>query len=422
MELREHDSPFQGGEKEKRKGVEVLASPDATLVPGLFEQRDDSPPEVLRAEGRLGPEGGKRVVGLDSRVQDRAAPGDGFPGGNTQACRQEETQLLDRVFSAARRRVEKGTHGGDVEAEGFECKLLFRPEVVVQPAFFQARHLHDRGHWRGPVSVPVQQAAGLAHDEAPCLFALGHGYNLRPIGLFLSTGRRGRFLRSVTDLWQSVHGRVRGSGSMNNRELADTFTLIANLLEIKGETVYVTLAYRKAAESLLSLGGDVNQYWKEEKLREIPGVGKSIAEKIDELLKTGRLAFLEKLEKEVPAGLAEWLQVPGLGPKKAALIWKELGITTLEELTAAAREGKLRALPGNGGEVRGADREGDRVPRAALGTRSARPRLAAGAADHRRAEEGARVSAPPSRPDPCAACARPSATWTSWWPRRTPPR
>lgn len=133
---------------------------------------------------------------------------------------------------------------------------------------------------------------------------------------------------------------------MNNRELADTFTLIANLLEIKGETVYVTLAYRKAAESLLSLAGDANQFWKEEKLREIPGVGKSIAEKIDELLKTGRLAFLEKLGKEVPPGLAEWLQVPGLGPKKAALIWKELGITTLQELTAAAREGKLRTLPG----------------------------------------------------------------------------
>jgi DNA polymerase (family 10) len=135
---------------------------------------------------------------------------------------------------------------------------------------------------------------------------------------------------------------------MNNRELADTFTLIANLLEIKGETVYVTLAYRKAAESLLSLAGDANQYWKEERLREIPGVGKSIAEKIDELLRTGALGFLEKLQKEVPAGLAEWLQVPGLGPKKAALIWKELGITSLQELASAAREGKLRAIPGMG--------------------------------------------------------------------------
>ena len=54
---------------------------------------------------------------------------------------------------------------------------------------------------------------------------------------------------------------------MNNQELADTFTLIANLLEIKGEVIYVTLAYRKAAENLVSLGRDANEYWKEGKLR-----------------------------------------------------------------------------------------------------------------------------------------------------------
>jgi len=76
---------------------------------------------------------------------------------------------------------------------------------------------------------------------------------------------------------------------MNNKELADTFTLIANLLEIKGEVIYVTLAYRKAAENLSTLGRDANEYWKEGKLREIPGVGKAIAEKIDELLRTGQL-------------------------------------------------------------------------------------------------------------------------------------
>ena len=135
---------------------------------------------------------------------------------------------------------------------------------------------------------------------------------------------------------------------MNNRELAETFTLIANLLEIKGEVVYVTLAYRKAAESLLALAGDVDQFWKEDRLREIPGVGKSIADKIDELMRTGSLEFLKKLEQEVPAGLADWLQVPGLGPKKAKLIWKELGITTFQELTDAAREGRLRKLTGLG--------------------------------------------------------------------------
>jgi DNA polymerase (family 10) len=135
---------------------------------------------------------------------------------------------------------------------------------------------------------------------------------------------------------------------MNNRELAETFTLIADLLEIKGEIIYKTLAYRKAAESLTSLGRDAKEYWKEGKLEDIPGVGKAIAEKIDELLSTGKLGFLEKLEAEIPPGLAGWLQVPGMGPKKAAMIWKQLGITKLADLEQAAREGKLRDLPGMG--------------------------------------------------------------------------
>jgi DNA polymerase (family 10) len=135
---------------------------------------------------------------------------------------------------------------------------------------------------------------------------------------------------------------------MNNRQLADTFTLIANLSEIKGEIIYKTLAYRKASESLMSLGREASEYWKEGKLEDIPGVGKAISEKIDELLNTGKLQFLEKLKKEVPPSLADWLQVPGLGPKKIALIWKTLNITTLAQLEKAARAGKLRDMPGMG--------------------------------------------------------------------------
>src|SRR5512137_988052 len=135
---------------------------------------------------------------------------------------------------------------------------------------------------------------------------------------------------------------------MNNRQLADTFTLIANLCEIKGEVIYVILAYRKASENLMTLGREASEYWEEGKLREIPGVGKDIAEKNDELLTTGTLQFLENLKEEVPASLADWLQVPGLGPKKIALIWKTLNITTLSELEFAAKDGQLRSLPGMG--------------------------------------------------------------------------
>ncbi len=135
---------------------------------------------------------------------------------------------------------------------------------------------------------------------------------------------------------------------MNNRQLAETFIMIANLSEIKGENMYKTLAYRRAAENLMGLGREASEYWKEGKLKDIPGVGQAIAEKIDELLSTGKLEFLERLKKEVPPSLAEMLPVPGLGPKKIALIWKTLDITTLAQLEEAARAGKLRDLPGMG--------------------------------------------------------------------------
>jgi len=145
---------------------------------------------------------------------------------------------------------------------------------------------------------------------------------------------------------------------MNNRQLADTFTLIADLSEIKGEIIYKTLAYRKASESLMSLPREASEYWKEGKLQEIPGVGKAIAEKIDELLDTGKLGFLEKLKKEVHPDLAAWMKVPSLGPKKIAMIWKTLGITTLTQLEAAAKDGKLRDLPGMGAKSETAILEG----------------------------------------------------------------
>src|SRR5215216_7703792 len=145
---------------------------------------------------------------------------------------------------------------------------------------------------------------------------------------------------------------------MNNRQLAETFTLIANLLEIKGEIVYKTLAYRKAADSLMGLGREASEYWKEGKLEEIPGVGKAIAEKIDELLRTGKLEFLEKLKKEVPPTLAEWLPIPGLGPKRAKAIWQTLGITTFAELETAAKEGKLQGIGGMGEKSEAAILEG----------------------------------------------------------------
>ncbi|HMD89728.1 MAG TPA: helix-hairpin-helix domain-containing protein, partial [Anaerolineaceae bacterium] len=135
---------------------------------------------------------------------------------------------------------------------------------------------------------------------------------------------------------------------MTNQEVADIFDRIADLSEINGEIVYKTLAYRKAAESLRNLPEDINVVDQQGRLTEIPGVGKAIAEKIHELLKTGSLEYLEKLEQEVPPSLLELLQVPDVGPRKAALFWKEANITNLTELQEAAQTGRLRNLPGMG--------------------------------------------------------------------------
>ncbi|HWQ04310.1 MAG TPA: DNA polymerase/3'-5' exonuclease PolX [Longilinea sp.] len=135
---------------------------------------------------------------------------------------------------------------------------------------------------------------------------------------------------------------------MNNEEIAAIFDRIADLSEIKGEIIYKTLAYRRAAENIRNLGADVEAVHHDGKLLEIPGVGKAIAEKIDELLTTGKLEFLENLEQEVPPTLVDLLQVPDIGPKKAAMFWKQGGITSLSELESAARAGKLRGLPGMG--------------------------------------------------------------------------
>ncbi|MCI0519034.1 MAG: DNA polymerase/3'-5' exonuclease PolX [Chloroflexi bacterium] len=157
---------------------------------------------------------------------------------------------------------------------------------------------------------------------------------------------------------------------LTNRQLADLFNRIADLLEIKGEVIYKILAYRKAAESLQTLGRDVREVRREGGLSQIPGVGKAISEKIEELLDTGKLEFYQKLTADVPESLAELLQIPDLGPKKIALFWRELSVTTLPELEAAARAGRLRGLPGMGEKseakvlagIESLARRSDRIP------------------------------------------------------------
>ena len=135
---------------------------------------------------------------------------------------------------------------------------------------------------------------------------------------------------------------------MNNQQVAEIFDRMGDMLEIKGESIYRVLAYRKAAESIRSFGLAIQQVWENGQLRQIPGVGEAIESKIDELLKTGKLGYYEKLKAEIPESLVEVLRVGDVGPKKALRFWRELGITSVEGLEAAARAGRLRDLPGMG--------------------------------------------------------------------------
>lgn len=136
--------------------------------------------------------------------------------------------------------------------------------------------------------------------------------------------------------------------SFTNREIAEIFANIADILEIQGESRFRFLSYRRASEELAELARDLQAYLDEGTLQEIPGVGKAIADKITELLETGKMEYYEKRKTEVPLGVVEIKRINGVGPKKAKLFWDELGITSIEELKQAAEKGQLRDLSGMG--------------------------------------------------------------------------
>ena len=132
---------------------------------------------------------------------------------------------------------------------------------------------------------------------------------------------------------------------MDNREMAHTFQQIADMLAIQGENRHRIFAYQRAAETIAHLERDVADVWREGKLTELPGIGKTLAAKIEELLTTSRLGFYERLKGKVPPGVVEMLQIPDVGPKTAGRLWKELGVTSIEELEKAAQAGRVQTLP-----------------------------------------------------------------------------
>ncbi len=135
---------------------------------------------------------------------------------------------------------------------------------------------------------------------------------------------------------------------LTNREIAEIFEKCANLLQLKGESIHRYLAYQRAAETIRELPRDLHAISAEKGLVDLPNIGKTLAEKIDEMLTTGKLTFYEKLITEIPVGLIDIMNINGVGPKKAMLFYKELGVTTVEALKQAGEAGKLRNLAGMG--------------------------------------------------------------------------
>jgi DNA polymerase (family 10) len=141
---------------------------------------------------------------------------------------------------------------------------------------------------------------------------------------------------------------------VTGREVASILREISQLLQLKGENAFKVRAYDQGADAFDALPpdpaapGGLHQRVRERTLGDLSGVGKAIEQKVTELVETGRLDYLEKLRLEFPPGALELTRIPGLGPRKASALIKELDVASLDDLEKAAREGRIKGLKGFG--------------------------------------------------------------------------
>jgi DNA polymerase (family 10) len=136
-----------------------------------------------------------------------------------------------------------------------------------------------------------------------------------------------------------------------NVDVADQLDLLADLLEIEGEASFRVLAYRRAATRIRETAGSVAELALNGRAKDLQGIGKTIEEKIVQVVEDGEMHALTKRKKIIPPEVVTFMRLPGLGPKTAARIWKELGVTTVEELKHAAEQEQLRTLTGLGAKT-----------------------------------------------------------------------
>jgi DNA polymerase (family 10) len=135
---------------------------------------------------------------------------------------------------------------------------------------------------------------------------------------------------------------------MKNKELADLFDKMANILEFKGENPFKISAYRRASRILGDLTKDIEEIAQNGELKTVPGIGEGMAQKIEEYLKTGKVSKYEEIRKGVSDELISIMDIPGMGPKTLSMIHKEKGISDLSQLEKAVEDGSLIGLPGIG--------------------------------------------------------------------------
>ena len=145
---------------------------------------------------------------------------------------------------------------------------------------------------------------------------------------------------------------------VHNADIAAVFEEIADLLEIQGENPFRIRAYRNAARQMEAMGVPAAEMVaKDEDLTELPGIGEDLAAKIREIVETGKCKALEKLRAKLPPTITTLLKLPGLGPKRVKALYDKLQIKTIEQLKAAAHDGKIRSLEGFGEKTEAAIRE-----------------------------------------------------------------
>ena len=134
---------------------------------------------------------------------------------------------------------------------------------------------------------------------------------------------------------------------ISNKQIADIFTNLAELLEIQGYNSFKIIAYKNAAREIKNLGSSISRMVQQgDDISKLPAIGSHISQKIKEIVKTGKLTKLENLKKRFPVHILDLLKVEGIGPKRARILYNTLHISSLEELMKAAQEHKIRELDG----------------------------------------------------------------------------